>query len=83
MLGRAVPSIGPARKLVGTAWMTTTAEMEVSGHHMFVRNSREAAYGRGAILKKKENGRVIPLRRVVVEPPNLMPFQEYLSSIRH
>ena len=40
MPGRAVPSIRPAQKLVGTARMITKTEMEVSRRRMSMRNSR-------------------------------------------
>ena len=38
MLGRVVPSIGPAWKLVGTTRMITMMEMEVNGRLMSMRN---------------------------------------------
>ena len=38
MLGRAVPSVEPAWRLVGIAWMITMMNMEVSRHQMPMRN---------------------------------------------
>lgn len=78
---RAVPSVGPTRRLVGTARAIWTTTMMTGGHHMSVRNSGGSGLQTKGRPEEEKNGGIVPSRRRAREHRSFRPAPKAAGGV--